>query len=121
MKLLLIATLMMSFAYAEDAKKDLNGEVNISQIKERILSNIEEKIKLLQTQKACIQAVTNKDQLQTCRKSHQDAMKKIHSKNKDERKEFKSDRAERREGRERRGRPEGVGKRKGGRPSQKDE
>ena len=88
MKTLLIATLLMSFAYAEEAKKN----EDISQAKERVSANIDQRIALLQTHKACVQAAGDREAMKACKKSNKEAMKKLHQENKGEREQFKEER-----------------------------
>ena len=88
MKILLIATLLMSFAYAEEAKKN----ENIAQVKELKSANIDQRIALLQSHKACVQAAGDREAMKACKKSNKEAMKKLHEENKGEREQFKEER-----------------------------
>jgi flagellar biosynthesis regulator FlaF len=88
MKILLIATLLISFAYAEEDKKS----DNIAQMKERASANIDQRIALLQAHKSCVQAASDREAMKACRKSNKEAMKKLHQENKGEREQFKEDR-----------------------------
>lgn len=81
----MIATLLMSFAHAEEAKKN----ENIAQVKERVSANIDQRIALLQGHKACVQAASNHEAMKACKKSNKEAMKKLHQENKGEREQFK--------------------------------
>ena len=92
MKFLLITTLIMSVAYADDKK-----EANLDEVKQKIAANIDQKISALQAHKGCVQGASSKEALKGCRESHKDAMKKLHEENKGEREEWKSEKKAERE------------------------
>jgi len=91
MKFLLIATLLVSMAHADEK------EENITQVKASISANIDQKISQLQTHKSCVQAANDREQLKNCKKSNREAMKKLHEENKSEKESWKSGRNERKE------------------------
>ena len=84
MKVLLIATLLMSLAYAN------KEEETVAQIKTKIATNIDQKIALMQSHKSCIQAANDHVGLKACRETHKEAMKKLHVENKGERAGWKA-------------------------------
>jgi hypothetical protein len=85
MKFLLIATLIMSVAYADEKK-----EANLDEVKQRIAANIDQKISALQAHKGCVQGASSKEALRECRNSHKAAMKKLHEENKGEKEDWKA-------------------------------
>jgi len=92
MKFLLIATLIMSVAYADEKK-----EQNLEEVKQKISANIDQKISALQAHKGCVQGASSKEALRGCRNSHKASMKKIHEENKGEKEEWKAEKKAERE------------------------
>ena len=92
MKLLLIATLLTSFAYADNHKEE-----NFSEMKAKASANIDQKISQMQSHKSCVQNAKDHAAMKACRQSQKDAMKKLHKENKGERKEWKAGMKEKRE------------------------
>lgn len=92
MKVLLIATLLMSVsAFAEQ-----KGE-NFDKVKTAVLTNIDQRINQIQAHKSCVQSANNHEALKACRKANKEAMKKLHMENKGERQEWKAGKEERKE------------------------
>jgi hypothetical protein len=89
MKILLIATLLMSTAYADQK------EENIATIKASISANIDQRIAQLQSFKSCVQSASAHEQLKACREANKAAMMKLHEENKGEREEWKAGKEER--------------------------
>jgi hypothetical protein len=89
MKILLVATLLISTAYADQK------EENIATIKASISANIDQRIAQLQTFKSCVQGASGHEQLKACREANKSAMMKLHEENKGEREEWKAGRQER--------------------------
>lgn len=73
MKFLLIATLLMSTAFANH--HDEKGKT-VEEIKTKVSAHIDQKISSLQAHKACVQGASTKEALKACRDSHKDEMKK---------------------------------------------
>lgn len=92
MKVLLIATLLMSMSSFADQKEE-----NIATVKAKISANVDQRISQLQAHKSCVQGASDHEQLKACRKSNKEAMKKLHAENKGEREEWKAGKEERRE------------------------
>ena len=86
MKFLLLTTLLMSSAFANHHEE--KGKT-LEEIKTRLSGNVDQRISLLQAHKSCIQGAATKEALKTCRETNKEAMKKLHSENKGERKEWK--------------------------------
>jgi|GEM_PF-2365972 len=92
MKFLLITTLIMSVAYADEKK-----EPNLDEVKQKIAAHIDQKISALQAHKGCVQGASSKEALKDCRQSHKEAMKKLHEANKGEKEEWKAEKKAERE------------------------
>jgi ABC-type transport system involved in cytochrome bd biosynthesis fused ATPase/permease subunit len=86
MKFLLIATLLMSSAFADNHEE--KGK-NLEEIKARISTNINQRIAGLQTHLACVQGAATKEALKACQETHRASMKKLKEENKGERQEWK--------------------------------
>ncbi len=86
MKLLLIATLLMASAFAEEDKG-----AKLEEIKARIVSNINQKIAQQQTHLACVQGASSKEALKSCQEAHKASMRKLHEENKGERESMKAE------------------------------
>jgi hypothetical protein len=85
MKVLLIATLLMSMsAFAEEKNE------NFATKKAAISANIDQRLGLLQSHKNCVASADNNEALHACRKTNKEAMKKLHVENKGEREEWKA-------------------------------
>ena len=90
MKVLLIATLLMSMsAFAEEKNE------NFAAVKARISANIDQRIAAIQAHKSCVDGANDKEALQACRKSHKESMKKLHQENQGEKAEWKAGKEER--------------------------
>ncbi len=94
MKLLLIATLLMSVTAYADQKTE-----NFATLKAAISANIDQRINQIQIHKSCVQAATDMEQLKACKHANKEAMKKLHMENKGERDSWKAGKASRRESR----------------------
>ncbi len=97
MKLLLITALLMSSAFADHTPE--HKEKAIGEVKERIAANIDQKIGALNAHKSCVQGAADREALKACRKSHKDAMKKLHEENKGEKAAWKESRKSKKESR----------------------
>lgn len=85
MKVLLIATLLMTSAFAEDKDKG----AKLEDIKARITANINQRISQQQKHLSCVEGATTKEALKACQKSHKEAMKSLKTENQGERKSMK--------------------------------
>lgn len=83
--ILLLAILFTSSVYGDD-KAEL-----LASAKNRIVQNIDQKISVFQTLKACVQAASSKDQLKSCRETHKVTMKGVREENKGERKAWREE------------------------------
>lgn len=92
MKLLLIATLFSSFAFADALKVE-----NFAEMKTNISANIDQRIAQLQSHKSCVQGAQDKEALKACRMKHKESMKSLHEENKGERKDWKANKKMKRE------------------------
>jgi hypothetical protein len=92
MKILLIATLLMTMSAYADQKEE-----NVATVKASILANIDQRISQMQAHKSCVSGASDHDQLKACRESNKEAMKKLHAENKGEREQWKAGKNERRE------------------------
>jgi hypothetical protein len=92
MKVLLIATLLMSMsAFAEEKNENFDAK------KAAISANIDQRLGALQSHKNCVASASDKDALHACKKSHHEAMKKLKMENKGEREEWKAGKEGRKE------------------------
>lgn len=94
MKILLIATLFISFSAYSDQKED-----NLATVKANISANIDQRIAQMQTHKSCIQTANDQQAMKACKEANKEAMKKLHMENKGEREQWKAGREERRKNR----------------------
>lgn len=81
MKVLLIATLLTSFTYADNHKEE-----NFNEMKAKVSADIDQRISQMQSHKSCVQSAQNKDAMKACRQLQKEAMKKLHQQNKGEKK-----------------------------------
>lgn len=86
MKVLLIATLLMSSAFAQDDKG-----AKLEEIKARIAANINERIAQQQKHLACVQGAATKEALKGCQEAHREVMKSMKQANKGEREAMKAE------------------------------
>lgn len=86
MKVLLIATLLISVAFANDDKG-----AKLEEIKSRIAANIDQRIALQNKHKNCVQSAATKDALKSCQQAHREAMQALKQENKGERSAMKAE------------------------------
>ena len=81
--LIFVLTLTLGMhATAQDQKP----KFDINQKKTMVLSNLDQRIAILQSKKGCIGAATSKEAMKSCHQSHKEQMKALRAKFKDARK-----------------------------------
>ena len=90
MKVLLIATFLVSMSAYADQKEE-----NFATVKARISANIDQRMSAIQAHKSCVEGASDREALKACRESHKASMKKLHEENKGEREEWKAGKEER--------------------------
>lgn len=81
--LIFVLTLTLGMhAMAQDQKP----KFDINQKKSMVLSNLDQRIAILQSKKGCVNAATSKEALKTCHQSHKEQMKALRAKFKGARK-----------------------------------
>ncbi|MEZ4815652.1 MAG: hypothetical protein R3A80_10670 [Bdellovibrionota bacterium] len=96
---------VLSFAKAEEKKGDTGD--GFAKAKARSLSMMEERIKALETTKACIKGAANREALKKCHEAARAAQKNM----RDDRKDMRKERREERKGKRSSRREERRGKR----------
>ena len=81
--LIFVVTLVLGIQVMAEEQKP---QFDINQIKPMVLSNLDQRIAILQSKKGCIGAATSKEAMKSCHKSHKEQMKALRAKFKGARK-----------------------------------
>jgi len=94
----LVAIALTIPAYAQKpAGAKPQGKKSIEDMKEKIISSIDERIKTLQEEKACVSAAQTHEDMKKCRKKLEKERKEFREEKMEERREHREDRREHRE------------------------
>ena len=85
-KFLVLSCCLLSLAVFAD-EKESNKKENIEEIKQKVVSNLDQRISNLQTAKSCIQAASDHEGIKQCRKQLKEVMMKLKEENQKERRE----------------------------------
>ncbi len=91
MKKYLVVMCYFIALHATAHEKESDKKENIDEIKQRVTSNLDQRISNLQAAKSCIQSASDHRAIKECRRQLRDSMEKIEDQNKEERKKRRSE------------------------------